>query len=243
MLVYGLERNAQTPEAKQMPMDIAARALRPETAKAITALDDRAMRQVHRAGSVYAQPVCETMDALRDDVFAKGAAVAEKEKVQKVTGDILYYCDTVFGRLAALTEFAPEAAAFRERVSKDSPELAAFLDETGFRTTVETIVTACKAAWIADMRPQLVDCLDKMAALPEAATADLAAYDAVQNQIASRVEILDSCAARFDFLLRGVMQKAGYRCAGDPAKARLALELRRLLRKSLKNPTYLEQVR
>ena len=73
--------------------------------------------------------------------------------------------------------------------------------------------------------------------------ARLAHYLTLRSEIIRRGDILDNAAAQADFLVRGLAQKAGYRCVDDPAKVRFAEALRRLARQHLRNPTPWEQGR
>jgi len=241
LLFYFLERRKGTPPEVKAPVDVVREAL--ADADAILELAGRKKRPLNRPGSVYNRPTCETTEALAE-VFKRGDEVRDAARVVAVAGDLAWYFDNMEGRLDDFAAFAAALRALCGSVTADQSALRSFIEDLGIETTLAEIDLAVNLSGLgAGMRPS-EEVLRDLAALTEEHTeTSLAHYLTLRSEVIRRGGILDNAAAQADFLVRGLAQKAGYRCVDDPAKVRFAEALRRLVREHLRNPTPWEQAR
>ena len=243
VLIYALERSGNTPGDKKLPMDLVRQALGNDEADRIFDAPGRAAFSLYRQNSVYAQATCGTTAEL-EKVFEAGEEVQKRDLVLQVADDLVYYLEQMKARIDVFCDFAAEARRFRDNIEQNGPQLAAFLEEIDMDSVIEQIETSCTARVMRELVPSGVGVIDQVRALTELDSPDnLKRYQELKAQIIYRGGVLDSCAARNDLLLRGLAQKAGYRCVDAPEKARLAKALRVLIRQYLRNPTQWEQVR
>lgn len=241
LLFYFLERGKGTPPEVKAPVDVVREAL--ADADAILEMAGRKKRPLNRPGSVYNQPTCGTTEALAE-VFKRGDEVRDAARVVAVAGDLAWYYDNMERRLDDFAAFAAALRELRANVTADQSDLRSFIEDLGIETTLAEIDLAVNLSGLgAGMRPS-DEVLRDLAALTEEHTeTSLAHYLTLRSEIIRRGGILDTAAAQADFLVRGLAQKAGYRCVDDPAKVRFAEALRRLVRQHLRNPTPWEQAR
>jgi len=241
LLFYFLERSRSTPATVEAPFDLVRAAL--PDADAILGLSGRKTRPLNRPGAVYGEPTCGTTERLAK-VFERGNEVRERERVAAVAGDLAWYFDNMEGRLDDFEAFAAALRRLCIEVSDNQPKLQAFIEDLDIESTLQEIDSAVNLSGLRPaMRPDDEILGDLVALAEEHTETSLARYLKLRAEITHRGGILDSCAARADFLVRGLAQKAGYRCVDDPGKVRFAEAVRRLAKQHLANPTPWEQAR
>ena len=241
LLFYFLERRQGTPPEVKAPVDVVREAL--ADAEGLLDSAGRKKRPLNRAGSVYNQPTCGTTAALAE-VFKRGDEVREASRVVAVAGDLAWYYDNMARRLDDFAAFASGLRALCESVTADHPVVGSFIEDLEIERRLAEIDSAVNLSGLgAGMRPSEA-VLGDLVALTEAhSETSLAHYLALRSEIIRRGGILDNSAAQADFVVRGLAQKAGYRCVDAPSKVRFAEALRRLAREHLRNPTPWEQGR
>ena len=244
VLIYALERNDATPDGKALPVDVMCAALGNDEAERLLDFEGRKKFYLYRgADGVFNEPTCGTTDAL-EEYFKRGQEVEKQELVARVADDIMHYYKRMLERYGRFEAFAAHGRAFIEDTRQHDPGLVSFLDEIGLEDVIEQIEDTASMKTMVELLPSAEKILDELEELCRHKRPDnYQVYMGLKRQITHRGGLLDSCASRGDLLLRGLAQKAGYRCIDDPEKARVAQELRAIIHEYLRNPTQWEQVR
>ena len=234
-VIYVLERNWQTPEGVDTPIDIARRSLQGDVLIDLLDADGRPTWWPMRPDAALGGETCNVTDELKA-IFEAGDEVEKRAFVIGGAEDMCFHLQVMFERNGRYETFAQDMVRFLAAQREAKPSLAEYLDE--MRGIAQEMLS------LYDSTREMLRDMDYAREL-EAKTialADRKRPDNAQRMIELKQEWIgmggaaEELSRREHSLARNLCQQAAYRAAVNPEAVPVAEEIRRRTRACLERP-------
>jgi hypothetical protein len=234
-IIYHLERNGETPDQVDTPIDIARRTLAGDVRIDLLDVEGRPTWWPMRPDAVLGGETCDVTDILKG-IFEAGQEVEKQAIVRGGVEDMCFHLEVMFERDGRFYPFAKDMLAYLDAQAKAKPELAPYLHD--LRRIAEQMVV------IYDNARDTMGSMDHAHELG-AKTIALAKEKRPDNPerfmelkqgwcgMGGTVEEL---SRRENTLVRKLHQQAAYLAAGNPDAIPIAEEIRRRAKQCLRRP-------
>lgn len=234
-IIYFLERNWETPEQMDSPMDIVQHTLSADVRADVLSIEGRPSWWPMRPDAAIGGETCDVMNALQK-VFAAGQEVEKQLFVRGGAEDMCFHLEVMFERNGRYYPFARHMIAYLDAQAKAKPELAPYLRE--MRRIAEQIISTYD---------NTRETLGSMEYAHELAAKTIALAAEKRSDNVQRLENLrqgwcgmggaaEELSRREHTLARKLYQESAYRAAHNPEAVKIAEEIRRRTKRCLQRP-------
>jgi hypothetical protein len=238
-LVYFLERAKGTPGEVSTPADIMKLTLSNEEYKGMLDFEGRKLTSDSRPDPCVGAATCGVTDKFKP-IFESGKEVQRREYIQGGIEDMIYHLTVLTERVRQYQDFAREMMAYLAVTKKDRPELRSFLDEMEEVAGEFTAAYQQEKANIKTLEYAEELGRKTLALSQERRSGNLAAFLEIKGEWTGMGGSLEGLNRKLHTVARALSQRAGYGCVGQPEAVEVAKEIRRRVKKLLRNPNSYE---
>ena len=238
-LVYFLERANDTPKRIFAPADIVKQTIRNDAYERMLDFEGRKLTSDSRPDPCVGTATCGVTDKFKP-IFESGKEVEERETIEGGIEDMIYHLSVLTERVHAYQDFAHDTKAYLAAVKRERPQLTSYLEE------MEEVVGELIAAYNAQKEniktlTYAEELGRKTVALAREKRSDnLAAFLKLKGKWTGMGGSLEGLNRKLNTTARKLSQRAGYGCVEQLEAVEIAKEIRRRVKKQLRNPNSYE---
>ncbi len=234
-IIYSLERNDETPEQVDSPIDIARRTLADDVRADVLDVEGRPTWWPMRPEAMIGGETCDVTDSLKT-IFEAGQEVEKQAVVRGGAEDMVFHMQVMFQRNGRFYPFAKDMIAYLDAQAKAKPALAPYLHELR-RIPEEMIVTYDNARDTMGSMEQVQELAVKTIALAREKRPDnVQQFVALKEGWCGMGGTVEELSRRENTFVRKLYQQAAYRAAEDPKAIPIAEEIRKRAEQCLRRP-------